>query len=75
MVNKKHNNEYSQHDHADAFATCIFAEKQSKIECLENFIKDKNLWEEYEEFEKRSNKNLRFFNSFLFDLKNYGVGK
>lgn len=43
------------------------AKKQSKIECLANFIKEKNLWDEYEEYEKR-----KYDNDLIEWLKNHG---
>ena len=46
------------------------AKKQSKIECLANFIKEKNLWDEYEEYEKRNYKNL--LNDLIEGFKNHG---
>ena len=63
------------HDHADAFATSIFTNKQAKIECLENFIKEKGLVAEYLEFEQRTNYNLEHslaIDHLLDELKNYG---
>ena len=50
-------------DHKDA-------KKQSKIECLANFIKEKNLWDEYEEYEKRNYENL--LNDLIEGFKNHG---
>jgi hypothetical protein len=51
------------HDNADT-------KKQSKIECLTNFIKEKNLWDEYEEYEKRNYENL--LNDLIERFKNHG---
>lgn len=58
---------------ADAFAVAFFADQMQKISNLENFIKENNLWAEWQEFEQRSNENLRCVNPLLTELKNYGL--
>ena len=63
------------HDKTDAIASSIFSSKQAKIECLENFIKEKGLINEYIEFEKRTNYNLEHslaIDHLIDELKNHG---